>query len=486
MSISTTSIGERVSAQSSLNLYRAVWRWHFYAGLFVLPFMITLAFTGALYLFKDELDNAIHADLKRIEVVQNAPAVSPSEMIANAIAAVPGTAVKFTTPTDSGASTEITVNTSQGKRAVYVNTYTGQVLGSLPDRGTVMWTIRYLHSLKYFGTYTRYLTEIAAGWSILLVATGIYLWWPRSQTGGVVTVRGTPKKRVFWRDMHAVTGLFVGVFIVFLAVTGMPWSGVWGEKVNEWANGNNFGYPAGVYVDVPMSGQRLNDVAKTSWSLEQAQVPLSAPPAAANGHDHGQHDATQIDGDMAMDGMPMESKPGTPQAQPIGIDKAIASFDELGFAPGYSVALPTTPTGVYSGTVYPHDLSKQRVTHLDQYTGKPLIDMHYADYGPLGRGLEWGINVHMGQEYGLANQIILTAACLAIILLATSGGIMWWKRRPNGSLGVPPMPQNKRTLYGLAAILAIGGIIFPLVGASLVVMLVLDLVVQRIGTIKKA
>lgn len=58
---------------------------------------------------------------------------------------------------------------------------------------------------------------------------------------------------------------------------------------------------------------------------------------------------------------------------------------------------------------------------------------------------------------------------------------MWWKRRPKGSLGVPPMPQNKRTLYGLAAILAIGGIIFPLVGASLVVMLVLDLVVQRVG-----
>ena len=31
--------------------YRTLWRWHFYAGLFILPFMITLAITGGLYVF---------------------------------------------------------------------------------------------------------------------------------------------------------------------------------------------------------------------------------------------------------------------------------------------------------------------------------------------------------------------------------------------------------------------------------------------------
>jgi uncharacterized iron-regulated membrane protein len=110
-----------------------------------------------------------------------------------------------------------------------------------------------------------------------------------------------------------------------------------------------------------------------------------------------------------------------------------------------------------------------------------LIDMSYADYGPLGKGLEWGINVHMGQQYGLANQIILAIACLAIILLAISGGIMWWKRRPAGSLGVPPLPQQKNVLRGLLALLAIGGVLFPLVGVSLVIMLALDFVVQRLA-----
>lgn len=251
---------------------------------------------------------------------------------------------------------------------------------------------------------------------------------------------------MFWRDTHAVTGIFVGFFIIFLAVTGMPWSGIWGAKVNEWANGTNFGYPSGVYVDTPMSGEHLNHVAKTSWSLEQAQMPLS-------GAGHG--------------------------AAPIGLDAAVAIFDRIGLHRGYAVSMPTSPTGVYTGTVYPDDLSQQRVVHLDQYSGKPLIDLSFADYGPLAKSLEWGINVHMGQEFGLANQLVLLAVCLAIVILAVSAGTMWWKRRPKGSIGVPPLPSDRRVFRGLIAILLVGGIVFPLVGLTLLAMLVLDWIYSR-------
>ena len=482
--MSTVAFGkESAIARSASDLYRAVWRWHFYAGLLVLPFLITLAITGGLYLFKTELDGIIHADLKHVEIGQQT--VPASQMVTAAIAAFPGTAVKFTDPPTPGSSAEITVSTTGGKLAVYVNPYSGTVLGSLPDRGTVMWTIRYLHSLKYFGTYARYAIEIAGGWSILLVATGIYLWWPRNQTGGVVSVRGTPKRRVFWRDLHAVTGLFVGGFIVFLAITGMPWSGVWGGKVNEWANGNNFGYPAGVRVDVPMSNDRLDAVAKTSWSLEQAKMPMSSQAtedhaAHTESGDHAGHDGHASV--PATTAPPASAGDNGATMPPIGIDAAIAKLKALGLHAGYALNLPTTPTGVYTGSVYPNDLSQQRVIHLDQYSGKPLIDMSYADYGPLGKGLEWGINVHMGQEFGLANQIVLAAACLAIILLAVSAAIMWWKRRPKGSLGIPPMPQDKSVFRGLLALLAIGGVLFPLVGVSLVVILVLDGVYMRLRT----
>ncbi|OZI76391.1 MULTISPECIES: PepSY-associated TM helix domain-containing protein [Bordetella] len=429
------------------DVYRAVWRWHFYAGLLVLPFLILLAATGALYLFHNEIEDAWYHDLRHVEA-RDAPALPPSALARAALRAHPGTLVKYLPPAAPDAAAQVVVKPAGGASlGVYVDPYDGRVLGALGERDTLMWTVRRLHSLDYFGPIANGAIEIAAGWSILLVLTGAYLWWPRGRRQGVVSVRGGPRQRVFWRDLHAVTGAAVALFILFLALTGMPWSLVWGGKVNQWANGNNFGYPAGVRVAVPMSDEHLAHMGHTTWSLEQARVPESAAPHHAG--------------------------------QPIGLDAAVRAVERLGLAPGYAINVPQSATGVYTASVYPDDLARQRVVHLDQYTGQPLLDMSYRDYGPLGKALEWGINVHMGQEFGLANQLILLAACLGIVLLCVAGAVMWWKRRPAGGLGIPPLPASRGALRGVLALLVAGGIVFPLVGASLLVMLALDLAVQR-------
>lgn len=438
--VSSTQAAPARADTRTASLYRAVWRWHFYAGLLTLPFLILLAVTGGLYLFRTEIDGLVHRELKRVEVRSTAPA-SATTLVANALAAFPGKAVKLVSAATSSSAAEVTVRDAAGARkVVHVDPYDGRVLGQIPDKGTMMWVVRQIHSLAYFGPVANGVIEIAGGWSILLVGTGLCLWWPRGRKGGVVSVRGDAGKRVFWRDLHAVTGAFAGFFIVFLAITGMPWSVLWGDQVNRWANGHNFGYPAGIRVNLPMSDEHLHHAGPTSWSLEQARVPESIATAAA----------------------------------PISLDTAVARFDALGLARGYAINLPGGPSGVFTGSIYPNDLSQQRVIHLDQYSGEPLLDMSFADYGPLGKWLEWGINVHMGQEFGLANQLFMLAVCLAIVLLSVSAGVMWWKRRPAGSFGVPPLPLERRTLYGVFAILAVGGLIFPLVGASLIVMLVVD------------
>ena len=46
-------------------LYAAVWRWHFYAALLVIPFVNVLAITGAVYLFKPQIDPIGHAQGER-------------------------------------------------------------------------------------------------------------------------------------------------------------------------------------------------------------------------------------------------------------------------------------------------------------------------------------------------------------------------------------------------------------------------------------
>ncbi|MDW5376427.1 PepSY domain-containing protein [Halomonas sp. HP20-15] len=433
------------ATRAASDLYRAVWRWHFYAGLMVLPFLISLALTGGLYLFKDEIDQWLHGDLMRVESRAVATQSAQRQLDA-ALVAQPGEAFRYVpAPADDRAS-EVDIQAPDGSRhAVFVDPYSAEVTGSMAYRGSVMWTIRTLHSLSYFGTAASLIIEIAAGWTILLVLTGLYLWWPRGRGSEALKVRGRPAQRVFWRDLHAVTGVGVGGFILFLAITGMPWSTFWGSQVNELANGHNYGYPDGVRVNVPVSKARLAERESTNWSLEQAQLPLSTVTSGRG----------------------------------IGLDRAVAEFDALGLASGYAVDLPGGPEGVYTGSVYPDDLSQQRVVHLDQYSGQALLDMSYADYGPLGRGLEWGINVHLGQQYGLANQLILALACAGIVLLCVAAAVMWWKRRPAGRLGVPPLPRDTRRLRGVLALLAIGGVIFPLVGASLVVMAMLDALLMR-------
>ncbi|MFZ7197366.1 PepSY domain-containing protein, partial [Bordetella avium] len=79
---------------AAADLYRAVWRWHFYAGMLVLPFMILLAATGMLYLFHDEIESVWYRDLRQVAEHDAAPR-APETLAAAALAAQPGTLLKY-------------------------------------------------------------------------------------------------------------------------------------------------------------------------------------------------------------------------------------------------------------------------------------------------------------------------------------------------------------------------------------------------------
>ena len=439
-------VDEAEKASVETGLYRAVWRWHFYAGLLCLPFMILLAITGGLYLFQNELNHIIYKPIMVVTEQSTAP-LAASNLIARAQMAVNGSVVRYVpaaTPTDA---VEIGINDADKiTRSVYVNPYSGDVLGAIGDKDKLMWIVRKLHSLKYFGTAPERIIEIVGGWAIILVITGFYLWWPRKQTGGIVTVRGEPKKRVFWRDLHAVTGAFAGLFIFFLAFTGMPWSGYWGNNFNNFVNNQGLGYPPEFWDEVPKSTVPMKDaMTDTPWTLSNQPMPVS--------YNHG--------------------------AAPIGIDKAIAIFNERGISKGYTIDLPNSADGVYSASAFGGTAAQERVIHLDQYIGKPLFDGDFASIGIGAKGIEWGISVHMGREFGLFNKLIMAAACIGIVLMSVAAIVMWWKRRPAGSLGAPRYPSDLRINRGILMIAVIIGILYPLVGASLVVMLIIDKLLPR-------
>ncbi|PWR22527.1 PepSY-associated TM helix domain-containing protein [Zavarzinia aquatilis] len=425
------------AARRRAHVYRAVWRWHFYAGLFSLPFLILLAVTGGLYLFKDEIDLARHADLLSVS-----PSEAPkpwSDLVATALSAQPGRAAKLVLPATPSRSLEVQIDDAErARQSVYVDPGRGAVLGALPTDGKLMQVVRKLHSLAFFGDIPNRAIEIVGGWTIVLVVTGIYLWWPRG--GQALRIRGTPGGRLFWRDLHAVTGLFAGGFILFLAVTGMPWSGIFGDLLNRGVSAAGQGYPLYLWDATPTSTVPLGADGPVAWTLEQSPVPVSTP---------------------------------VPAARPIGIDRAVAIAGAAGIAPGFTLVLPKGAEGVYTATVFPDDITLQRAIHIDQYSGAILADVGFADYGLGARAIEFGTNVHVGQEFGPLNQMLMLLACVAIVGLSVSALVMWWKRRPAGGLAVPPLPAP-RALAGVTAIVFALALIFPLTAASLVVVALLD------------
>ena len=109
-------------------------------------------------------------------------------------------------------------------------------------------------------------------------------------------------------------------------------------------------------------------------------------------------------------------------------------------------------------------------------------DLRWEQFGVLAKGFEWGIAVHQGMQYGWINRILMLLGCIAVWVLAISGLVMWWKRRPPSlsrhRLGAPPSPPRPRARTAVLCIVIPLSILYPLTGLSLVAALLLDRAVR--------
>jgi len=454
-----THLAATAATPPASGLYRRVWRWHFFAGLLCLPFLFTLALTGAIYLFNQEIDDVVHADLLlRSDAARSQPGMAPgSLLLARAAAAVEGRPLALYRPADDRHTVRVDMRGPDGAvMQVFLDPASGAVMGSMAEAGRLMGLVKRIHSLTVAGDAGNVLIEIVAGWAIVLVVSGAYLWWPRGRRQGVVAIRPQARGRVWWRDLHAVTGAFGAIVILFLALTGMPWSIVWGKQVNAWLSANDLGAPAGMWDKAPRSTVPASALGPLPWSLEQHRVPASSMPGHT-GH-HGQAMGPQ----------------GGPGHGAIGVDRAAALFAAAGLDKGYRLVLPADADGVYSAIRLRAQHAGLRVIHLDQYSGKVLLDLGARDVGAVAQLTDWGVSVHQGVEYGLPNQLLMLAGCIAVMLLCVTGVVMWWKRRPAGRLAAPPRKDGDRLALGVVVIAVVLGIVFPLLGISMLLAAVLE------------
>ncbi len=439
----------------------------------MIPFMVILAITGSIYLFKPQLDTLMYRNL--LIVQPTGASVSYTQQLQAAEQAYPNASItKFIPNAADDRSSEITLTTADERNLlVYVNPHTGQVLGDLDEERNLQAVVRKIHGKLMLGRLGDYLVELAACWGLVLLITGLYLWLPRrefSVWGTLLPRLNSNNRRVFWRDLHAVPGFYAVLLIGFLILTGLPWSGFWGDTFAKvWGH-----FPAQMWDNIPQSTVLTGSLNQhggqvVPWAVEQMPMPQSGG--------HGQHGQHQGHSSSSTDEI-------TPSA--VTLDSVIGLAKANGAPAGFSVSFPEGEMGVYTVSAFPNDPTQETTLHIDRYSGKILADVRWQDYGLVPKAVEMGAAIHMGKYFGLPNQLLMLFACVVIVLLSVSGAIMWWQRRPVDRLGAPPLPSYRQSWKVPVAIVAVLGVAFPLVGISLIAVLLLDyLVISRIPDLRR-
>jgi len=448
--------------------YLAAWRWHFYAGIFVVPFLIILAVTGMMMMYIGLFDGR---DGERLSVAipADAAAKSVSEQASAATAHIAGSEViEWLKGRDESSVSVFRLQGDAGQTMVAVNPYSGDVVSSWVRRDGWYDFADSIHSDLLLGVTGDRLLEIAAGLTIVLIVTGVYLWWPRTNALAALLPDLRQKGRALWRSLHASVGIWLSVILLLFLLTGMAWTGIWGSKLMQAWNT----FPAEKWNNVPLSDEThasMNHDAASDvpWTLEQTPMPASGSTAGIT---------------------------GTKDGHPVNIDSVSELAAAIGFNARYRISYPKGTSGVWTinqdtMSADAEDPFSDRTVHIDQYTGKVLASVGFEDYSLAAKAMAVGIPLHMGLV-GLWNLVLNTLACLSVIFLCVSGIVMWWIRRPKGAalrIVAPKPPEDLPHWRGAMILMLFLSLAFPLVGVTLLSVLVLDyLLVKRIPVLRRA
>lgn len=424
--------------------HRTVWRWHFYAGLFCIPFVIVLSLTGAAYLFKPQVEAFLDRPFDHL-VMEGGPRSAQAQVDAALAAAPEGSRLRFyEVRSRPGDAARITLSTPDGPLIAFVHPEANVVLSLQRETDRPMEVIKTIHGELLMGERGSLLVELAAGWAMVMILTGLVLWFPRGGRGpgGVLWPRLGLGGRLAWRDLHAVTGFWVSGLALFLLLTGLPWTTVWNDAFKE--------------------------VRRVTGTLAASQE-WSSGRKSERSDPHAAHNA------------PADQ---TIRAADPSLDRMADAAAGLGLPPPVLIAPPSPGGGWRSSpdwTVRSETPNRpQRVVlTLDPASGAVTGREDFGDKHPIDQAIGYGIAAHEGQLFGLANQLLGLFAASGLVLLSVSGVIMWRRRGPLDVLGAPKRLANRNAARAVGVAILALGVFMPVLGVSLVVVGLVEFLVLR-------
>ncbi|MFF0493445.1 PepSY-associated TM helix domain-containing protein [Nocardia sp. NPDC004068] len=442
-------------------------RLHFYAGVFVAPFILVAALTGALYSIAPTLESIVDRGLLHMD--SSGPARPLADQVAAAVATRPDLALNAVAPAQNPGDTTRVLFTDPSlgeseRRAVFVDPATARPVGdsvvygssgALPMR---TW-IDQLHRSLHLGEPGRLYSELAASWLWIVALAGLVLWWRRVRSrrerrsvGWLLRPDRSRDGRRRTLNWHGVVGMWVLLPVLFLSATGMTWSTY-----------------AGAHIDTLR--------ARLSWTTPAVSSALPGVPAPqGTGGEHAEHGG--------------HSMPTSASAERIAqLDKVFAVAREHEVSGPLEISIPASDGVAF--VAKERRLSGQYTQDaiaVDGATGAVVDTLRYADWPLMAKLTNWGIALHMGLLFGLANQLLLLVTMVALLTVIVRGYLMWWRRRPTrDGFAVGRAPHRgvlRRTpvvvVLPVAAAAVLVGWFAPLVGVSLVGFLIVDVLVGAI------
>jgi uncharacterized iron-regulated membrane protein len=437
--------------------YRTVWRWHFYAGLFCIPFVIWLSITGSIYLFKPQIERWLDRPYDSLSIT--GPRATAEAQVKAALAAVPGASLHYyELPRTAQSASRIIVGRKADEFRVYLNPQTLQVLKVVSEDQRPMKVVFRLHGELLIGDRGSMIVELAASWAIVMVLTGLYLWWPRQteKLAGVLFIRMRQGKRIFWRDLHSVTGVWVSALALFLLLTGLPWAKSWGGYLKK---ARALGGSATVRQD--WTTGRSSEIAERV-AMNHENMPgmegMTVEPAEHMGH-------------------MMHMAPGPDAYAPL--DKMVSTVAPLGLAYPVLISPPMHLGGPWTAKSDAQNRPLRENLTLDPKSGAILNREGFHQHGLIDRMVGIGVAAHEGQLFGLFNQLLGLFTAIGLVILSVSAIMLWWRRRARGVLGAPVQTRKPRFSWGLAALATIFGLYLPMLGTSLISVLIFERFVLR-------
>ncbi len=398
-------------------LNKWLWKWHFIAGIVSLPFILILSLTGAIYLFKSDYEKPRQQHIKEVVVTGKPIPFQKQWEIANAMATKKPNSMVLSTSANQ--ASEFISGRFGGKSSLYVNPYSGEVSGEIVSSKTDMFKIRKLHGELLMGKFGTKIIELIASWMVVLIITGLYVWWPGRgwSLKGFFIPRIKEGKRTFFRDLHSISGFWISGLLILILAGGFPWTDVFGESFKQLQKITNTGYPK-------------------TW-----------------------------------EGRQLQSKPN---GKSLSLDQMVSKAEELQFPGKVTVHFPKGPKGVFSvSNINPSDLDTQKKIHFDQYSGEQILSNNWQDVGVLMRSRMWVMAFHQG-EFGRWNWWLMLFTAIALAIMSISALVSYVIRKRKNSWGTPKVPTSFKIGYGIIIIVGILAIMFPLFGVSLLLIAIMN------------